>query len=165
LYGFTVPIGATWLPAFNKKNPQIILNSGLMSFFGFSTNYNGYTLINTNENILTSTPYVILPTSVNLSDNATFLSNISPIVNPINSYLITCNLISSKFTIPSNILYSIPLNSSIGQMISIQNSNIIYNAIRPGTYEGIIIELLDQNYNKLVLKDTEILLILSVIEE
>jgi hypothetical protein len=65
---------------------------------------------------------------------------------------------------PSNIFYSIPLTGSIGELITVTNSNIIYNGIRNGTYESIEINFLDQNYNKLKLLDTEIVLLLSIIE-
>jgi hypothetical protein len=40
-YGYTVPSGAGWLPAYSKQNPQIILGSGLMVFFGYSSSYSG----------------------------------------------------------------------------------------------------------------------------
>ena len=152
-YGYTVPSGAGWLPAYSKRNPQLKLSAGLMVFFGFSSSFEGYTA-----------PYLTLPPLSSLGQDKSYLSNISPIVNTINSYILTCNLLSSKYALPSNIFYSIPLTGSIGELITISNSSLIYNAIRNGTYEAIEISLLDQNYNKLRLLDTELVLLLSIIE-
>lgn len=164
LYGYTVPSGAGWVPAATKQNPQIILSAGLMVFFGFSSSFNGYSSSNANALITTPAPFLTLPPTSALGEDKSYLSNISPNVNTINSYILTCNLLSSKYALPSNIFYSIPLTGTIGELITISNSNIIYNAIRNGTYESIEITLLDQNYNKLKLLDTEIVLLLSIIE-
>ena len=143
--GFSMPSGATWSLPTVSCSPQIILCSGLGVLLGFN-------------NALT---YPFLST---IGSDQTYLSDSTPIISPVNSYLLTLNLINSNLSIPTNIFYSIPLNVSFGSLISIGNSNIIYNQISPGRYRNFSIQFLDQTYNPLYLNDTEVVIVLSIIE-
>lgn len=144
LGSYSYPDGCNWTLSSSVVSPTIIINSGLQNWFGFSSQ--------------TSFP----PQSITTDQN--YLSDIAPIVNPINSYILTCNMISSKYSQPSNIFFSIPLTASFGSLITINQSNPIMLDIFNSNYLYLEITLLDQNLNKLNFQDKEILLILIISE-
>jgi hypothetical protein len=143
---YTYPVSCPWLVQSTVKSPQLIINSGLQTFFGI-TSRNTFPLSSELSSI---------------TSNVSYVSDTCPIVNPINSYILTCNLVSSYFSIPDNIFYSVPLTSGFGSLITINNSAIIYNSIREGIYNNIIIQFYDQNLATLQFVDKEIVLILSI---
>jgi hypothetical protein len=54
------------------------------------------------------------------------------------------------------------LNGSLGQLISYVAPSVVYSDIAPNTYSTIVIQMYDQNFNKLELKDIEIVLSLAL---
>jgi hypothetical protein len=143
--GYTMPTGAEWSLPTTSRSPQITFCAGLGVLLGITT-------------------YTFPPIST-VSTSQSYLSNIAPIISPINSYILTLSLLNSKYSSPNNIFYSIPLNKGFGDMIEVGNSNILYNLISPGRYSSLTITILDQNYKKVYLNDTEIVLVLSILEE
>ena len=143
--GFSMPSQATWTLPTVSCSPQIVLCLGLGVLLGFNKT-------------------LTYPTLSTFGSNQTYLSDSTPIISPVNSYLLTLNLINSNLSIPTNIFYSIPLNVSFGSLISIGNSDIIYNQISPGRYRHFTVQFIDQNYNTLYLNDTEVVIVLSIIE-
>jgi hypothetical protein len=141
--GYSLPIGAIWTVATTIQTPQLNICSGLQTWLGFSSQ--------------SSFPSVIPQTT-----NQQFLSTSCPIVNPVNSYILTCNLISSKYYNPDNVFYSLPLTSTFGELITQNISSITYHDIRQGPYTQVIIQFYDQNLSVLQFVDKEILLILSI---
>jgi hypothetical protein len=49
--------------------------------------------------------------------NIQYLSSQTPVISPVDSLILTCNLINSKFSIPSNILFTVPISSALGSLI------------------------------------------------
>ena len=58
--------------------------------------------------------------------------------------------------------FSLPLNGSLGQLISFVAPSVVYCDIAQNTYSNIVIQMFDQNFNKLELKDNEIVLTLAI---
>ena len=139
--GYSLPSGATWAYPATNKTPQLTFNTAFGSLIG-----------------MTAQTY---PATVQ-STNQSQISTITPIISPVNSYILTCNLINSKYSIPSNVFFSLPLNGSLGQLISYVAPSVVYSDIAPNTYNNIIIQMYDQNFNKLDLKDNEIVLTLAI---
>ena len=82
-----------------------------------------------------------------------FLSSTTPIISPVNSYLLTCNLLNSKYSIPNTTFYSLPLSGSLGSLITSNISSIVYNAINPQPYNELVLTFFDQYFNPLTLRD------------
>jgi hypothetical protein len=143
---YTYPIGCPWAVQSTVKCPQLNINSGLQIFFG----------------ITSRSSFPLSSELSGITSNVSYISDTCPIVNPINSYILTCNLISSYFSLPDNIFYSVPLTSGFGSLITINNSSIIYNSVREGIYNNIVIQLYDQNLSTLQFVDKEIVIILSL---
>ena len=139
--GYTRPSGATWNFPTTNKTPQLTFNAAFGSLIG-----------------MTAQTY---PSTVQ-STNVSQISTITPIISPVNSYVLTCNLINSKYSIPSNVFFSLPLNGSLGQLISFVAPSVVYSDIAPNTYSNIVVQMFDQNFNKLELKDNEIVLTLAI---
>ena len=88
-----------------------------------------------------------------------------PQMNPSSSYVITCNLINNPLSNPSNVLSSFTTGgTSFGGLI-IPNTDVIYSKIKEGTYKDIIISIKDQDFNELIIKDSSMLIVLSILKE
>ena len=110
-----------------------------------------------------ATPQVIIPTNAfgelfgfvaatypatPLTASQYIKSTVTPQISPVNSLILTCNLINSELSNPVNVFYSMPLNSAYGSLMSTINGTRMDNSIYEGTYRSIVIEVLDQLYNR-----------------
>lgn len=102
------------------------------------------------------------PTSFISAAAASYLSNTVVNATPVNSLTIRCSLCSNNVSVPSDILDSIPINSTYG-------SNIVYNppyeknvSLRSGTYSNFQLYLCDQNNNFVSALDSNILITLRI---
>ena len=140
--GYTKPAGASWSFPATASNAQFIVPSTAFgSLIGF-----------TPQTIPTS------PTTATVQA----LSSITPQIAVVNSIILSCNLIQSKYATPINVFYSIPIKVGFGSMIDITNTSPIFNNITQGYYSSIVIEFLDQHFERLVLHDFEIVLTLNI---
>ena len=104
--GYTQPSGATWVYPTTNSTPQLTFKDAFGSLIG-----------------MTAQTY---PASIQAT-NQSKISTQSPIISPVNSYVLTCNMINSRYSIPSNVLFSLPLNGSLGQLISCVPSSVVYS--------------------------------------
>ena len=93
-----------------------------------------------------------------------FLSSKTPVISPINSYIMTCNLLNSKFSIPNTTFFFLSLSGSLGTLIVSNMTSVIYNMINPQHYNEIIITFFDQNFHALTLHDFDITLTSAILE-
>ena len=93
-----------------------------------------------------------------------FRSTFPPHPNTTHSLILTCNLISSKYSNPINILCTIPISGRFGTIMHFTQPSL-HNDIPEGYYNNIVIEFLDQNFNKISLRDPEIIITLSIHDE
>ena len=74
-----------------------------------------------------------------------------------------CNLINNPLANPNNVLYSFaPAGASFGGTISSSPYSHNYVTIADGTYNQLIIQFVDQNFNPLIIKDTALIIQLSI---
>ena len=104
--------------------------------------------------------YPLIPQSTTQS----FLSITTPIISPVNSYVMTCNLLNSKYSIPNTSFYSLPINGSLGSLITSNVTSIVYNSINPQFYNEIVITFFDQYFNPLILHDFDCTITLAIKE-
>jgi hypothetical protein len=141
--GYTKPSNATWSYPVSQETPSITFGQQ----FG---------------NLIGQTFGTFPPTLQ--SSNIQYLSTQTPVISPVDSLILTCNLINSKYSIPSNILFTVPISSALGSLIQVNISSIVYNTILPQNFSSISITIYDQLFNAVELQDTEMTLTL-VIEE
>jgi len=139
--GYTQPSGATWAYPATNRTPQLTFNDTFGNLIGFTGQTWPSTVQTTNQSIV---------------------STKTPNISPVDSYILTCNLINSKYSIPSNVLFSLPLTGSIGTLISQSHPEIIYSDIAPNVYSNIVIQFYDQLFNRLDIRDKEIVLTLAI---
>lgn len=91
------------------------------------------------------------------------VSDITPQMSPVSSVMVRCSLINNKFTNPNDIIYSFTsAGANYGNMMNIQNNNLIFSKIDDGVYTSVTIKFTDQEYNRLNIKDTNLVIYLIV---
>lgn len=182
--GQNIPSGATWTLLNDPDityNPQIILPSGLQTWFGFSPNsLNKYpfSIDSATNNLyipssLTALQNVSQSFFINAVQNApvscyTFVSDVAPVLHTVRSLVMDCNLVNSKYnTDRSNIFYSIPMSNDFGKLITIGPSPPCLCSIYGGFYSEIVLSFFDTLGNPVNIKDSDatITLILSVMDD
>ncbi len=141
--GITKPAGATWSFPLTPTTPSLSINSELGKIFGFSKQ-------------------LTFPPSTQ-SSNYSAVSDTCPIISPVYTYVLTCNLLNTSIaTNINNVLSQIPLNNSFGGLVTLNNLLPMPIPIQSGHYSEIVIKFLDQNLNPIQLIDPEITLILVI---
>ena len=141
--GYTKPTGATWSYPSVATTPTLSFSQTFGNLIG-----------------LTFGTYPLTLSATNIQ----YLSTFTPVINPINSIIFCCNLISSKYSIPNHILYTLPVSSSLGSIIQDIVSAIIFNNIIPQVFSTIEISLFDQAFNPIKIIDPELVLTLVISE-
>ena len=139
--GYALPTSPTWALPLSAQTPQIIINSAFGQLVGQSAG---------------TYPSAISATSVQI------VSAFTPIISPVDSYILCCNLINSRMTNPTDLLYALPISASLGQLINVQPSQFLMNSIDPNTYSNITISLYDQLFNKLQIQDKDVVITLCI---
>ena len=133
--GYTKSSGASWAFPVANRTPQLTFNAAFGNLIGFNAQTYPATVQATNQSKI---------------------SEKSPNISPIDSYVLTCNLINSKYSIPNNVFFALPLTGSLGSLITFNSSNLVLNDIAPNIYSNIVIQFYDQLFNILEMKDVEI---------
>ena len=102
--------------------------------------------------------------SIPQSTTQSFLSTTTPIISPVNSYVTTCNLLNSKYSIPNTSFFSLPINGSLGSSIASNVSSVVYNMINSQFYNEIVVTFFDQYFNPLILHDFDCAITLAIRE-
>jgi hypothetical protein len=99
------------------------------------------------------------------NDTYSFLSDITPEMEPSSSFIVTCDIIDNDLGKPNNILYAftIPNGVEFGDLIT-SNTDLIYSKIKPGKRNYIDISIYDQDFNALMIRDSNILIVLSILK-
>jgi hypothetical protein len=91
------------------------------------------------------------------------LSTTVPQVTPVQSQILTCNLLNNKLSLPNNILYTFSSGSTvIGGLITSQPSQYYFVDIQEGHYSYIQCTFLDQNLGTLNILDTNLTITLII---
>jgi len=143
--GYVKPTSTTWsFPASSTaNNPQITITTAFGNLIGFNAG--------------------TYPSSLSTSTQSV-LSSKTPIISPVSTYIIRCNLINNKFSNPNDIMIQIPLNSSLGSLINYNASDLHYSRISSNTYKQIILTFTDQQFEEIQLNDIDVSINLTIIE-
>lgn len=102
------------------------------------------------------------PSVQQITDYSTY-STTAPQVSPTQSIVMTTNLISSGLTNPSNVLYSFtPAGVAFGSIIESKPSSPLWLDVTNGFYQSVEVQLYNQSFTPLVVKDPNVVIILAV---
>jgi hypothetical protein len=141
--GYTKPANATWSYPVSAQTPSLSFGQPFGNLIGFT--------------------FGTYPPTVQ-STNVQYLSTSTPVISPVDSLILTCNLINSKYSVPNNILFTVPITTSLGTIIQVGISSIVFNDILPQNFRTLEITIFDQLFNPVVLLDKELTLTLVIQE-
>ena len=141
--GYIQPVGATWVYPAAAQCPQITFGTDFGALIGY-----------------TAGSY---PSTSSVSTIQNFISDLTPNLNVVDSYIMTCSLINSPYSIPSDAFFSIPLTAGLGSLISVFPSEIVFNNIAPNSYQQIKISFFDQIFRPLEMNDNQLTLTLAIL--
>ena len=107
--GYTKPANAQWSYPVSPQTPSLSFGQPFANLIGFT--------------------FGTYPLASPQSTNIQILSTQTPVISPVDSLILTCNLINSKYSILNNVLFSVPITTAIGTIINVGISQIVYNDI------------------------------------
>jgi hypothetical protein len=139
--GWSYPSGASWALG-SSYCPQLTIPAGnFTSIVGFTAG--------------------LYPSSTTLTSNQSFISSMTPQITPITSVLMLCSLINNDIG-NNQVLYSFSPNVEFGSQINITPPFLVWNNIMDSMYSNMRITLVDQSYNQLNIKDTNLIISLAI---
>lgn len=103
------------------------------------------------------------PTSSTPATSTTsVISDYTPQVTPVSSVVVTCSLLNNPYSIPNNLLYSFSPNVTYGSQINIAPPSKTFVHMQGGKVPEFSVTFLDQNFNKLPIKDNNVVILLTI---
>ena len=134
--GYTAPSGFVYNS--NASTPIVVIGSNKFgNIIGYSSG--------------------LYPTST-LTTSQSILGNITPNATPVNSIIITCDMVNNYSTTPSNILDSFNINATFGANITYIPNYEKWVSIQSGSYSTTTFSFFDQNFNIIPARDPNILI-------
>ena len=104
--------------------------------------------------------------SVAQTTNYSKLSDYTPQVSIVQSLILTCSLLNNRYSIPNTALYSFsPAQVSFGSLIVSEPTEHEYIDIQDGLYPQFEVEILDQSFNPVYIRDTNLIIQLLIRNE
>ena len=91
-----------------------------------------------------------------------YLSDLSPNVQPNNSVLFSLSNINNPYSQPSSIIYSIAPSVLVGEIIQDRPPNYLWTKLIDGTYNQLTLNILGTNLRPLVVNDPNMTIILTI---
>lgn len=91
-----------------------------------------------------------------------YLSNVSPQVQPNNNVLFSISNINNPYSQPSSIIYSLNPNVSVGEQIYEIPPNFMWNKLIDGTYNELRLTFLNTKLEPLIIKDPNMTILLAI---
>lgn len=136
---YTYPVGFVVSSA--NYCPTIEFTSNITNILGFSgTTLYGYQQTTSTNYLSTTTP------------NATL----------VNSLILLCDKVNNIVNTPSTLIDTMPINNTFGSNIDYVPSYEKWVSLVEGTYATLSIQFCDQNYNPLIMNDSNVLISLLI---
>lgn len=141
--GWSAPGTFPGFPAVSTFTPQLVVSANnFTTIIGFSSG--------TYPNPQQTTTYSVLSTS-------------TPQLSIVQSVLLSCGLLKNRYSNPNTILYSFTTGgTTFGNLISSSPSFPTWVPIQDGSYNDFQIRFLDQDYNDIIINDTNIVITLLI---
>jgi hypothetical protein len=140
---YSKPANATWSYPISPQTPSLSFGQPFGNLIGFTFGTYAPTLQST---------------------NVQYLSTSTPVISLVDSLILTCDLINSKYSVPNNILFTVPITTALGTIIHVGISSIVFNDILPQNFSTLEITIFDQLFNPVILLDKELTLTLVIQE-
>ena len=88
--------------------------------------------------------------------NASILSTFTPLGSNVNSLIIRCSLVDNQCGVPTDVLDTMPINTTFGSNIDYSPYAIKFVKITSGTQQFLTISFVDQNLNALAAQDPNV---------
>jgi hypothetical protein len=152
--GFTNP-GLTLLPA-QTFNPVITTPALFNNVVGFSSAFAS----DQNQNNAGANPGTA--TAYKIGSTFSYLSTITPQVQPNSSLLVAISNIDNIYANPTSIIYSLAPSVAIGQLIVEKPPEFNFNKLLQGTYNELRLQLLGNDFQPVTIKDPNMTIILVI---
>jgi len=90
--------------------------------------------------------------------NTSILSTFTPQVTPFSSFIIKCSLVRNDLSNPNDSVYSFGPDVGFGSIINPTLRSLVFNKITPGTYNQFKLQITDQKFKQLNIRDTSLLI-------
>lgn len=90
------------------------------------------------------------------------ISDYTPQVTPVSTVVMTCSLLNNPHALPNTLLYSFAPNTTYGSQINVVPPTKTFIDISGGNASEISVTFLDQNFNKLPIKDSNVIILLTI---
>lgn len=153
---WTLPVGATWVLPTNPIMPMLrVPNTNFQQLIG-------YTAGDYPNTVISGVPPAQIQTPAQATTYSA-LSTTSPQIIPQPSYLALCSLVNNRYSIPSQLLYSItPTGVSFGSLYTVQVADLAFNKITDGTYNQFTFSFVDGVGRPINFQDPNMLILLVI---
>lgn len=153
---WTLPVGATWVLPTNPIMPMLrVPNTNFQNLIG-------YTAGDYPNTVISGVPPAQIQTPAQATTYSA-LSTSSPQIIPQPSYLALCSLVNNRYSIPSQLLYSItPTGVSFGSLYTVQVADLAFNKITDGTYNQFTFSFVDGEGRPINFQDPNMLILLVI---
>jgi hypothetical protein len=152
--GWTNP-GGTLLPT-QSFNPVITTPARFNEIVGFATTFTS----SQNQNNGGANPGTA--TAYKIGSTFSYLSTITPQVQPNPNLLIAISGIDNVYASPSSIIYSLAPSVAIGQLIIEKPPEFNFNKLLKGTYNELRLQFLGANLQPIIIKDPNMTILLVI---
>lgn len=152
--GWTNP-GATLLPG-QTFNPVITTPARFNEIVGFATTFSS----SQNQNNAGANPGTT--TAYKIGSTFSYLSTITPQVQPNPSLLVSISNIDNAYSNPSSIIYSLAPSVAIGELIVEKPPEFNFNKLLKGTYNELRVQFLGVDLQPVTIKDPNMTLLLVI---
>jgi hypothetical protein len=91
------------------------------------------------------------------------LSSFTPQVTPIESLILTCNLVNNLYSLPRSLFYAVaPTGISFGSLFTVSPAAFSWIDVQDGMYTEISIQFCDQNATPIVINDSNLVVQLNI---
>jgi hypothetical protein len=94
--------------------------------------------------------------------NQSSSSNITPNATTVNGIVLRCNLVDNNIAMPSDIVDSCNINTTFGSNITYSPNFPKWVKLKDGSYNSMIVSMVDQNLNTIYAQDPNILISLLI---
>lgn len=158
--GYTLPVGQSW-PS-TAQNPVITIPSAFNIIIGYGAGFVSNANVN-NAYTPSTTPSVSNNyESKNSAGTLSYLSSVSPQVQPNSNILFNLSGINNPYTQPSGIIYSLNPSVASGEAISEKPPNFMWNKFINGTYNELRLTLLGTDLRPIKINDPNMTILLTI---
>jgi hypothetical protein len=152
--GYTNP-GGTLLPA-QTFNPVITTPSSFNSIVGFASTFSSA------QNQNNASPNPGTTTAYKIGSTFSYLSTITPQVQPNANLLVSISNIDNMYANPSSVIYSLAPSVAIGELIVEKPPEFNFNQMLRGTYNELRLQFLGTDLQPVTIKDGNMTILLVI---